>query len=225
MARAPPPKARSHEGAELILGPLFAQEVSGAAPVARQASIPMIAFSSDEKVAGSGVYLLSFLAGRDVPRIVSFALSRGKRNFAELVPQSPYGRIAEAAFGRAVSSGGGQIAVRATFPPTIPTPCSGPCARSPTRSSPAASMRCSYRLAARTFPRSRRCSPRDVIQRPRAAARHRAMGLSQYRQREGSGRRLVSGARPEGLEQIFTQRYAKTYGAAPPGSRASPMTR
>ena len=32
----------------------------------------MIAFSSDEKVAGNGVYLLSFLAGRDVPRIVSY---------------------------------------------------------------------------------------------------------------------------------------------------------
>jgi ABC-type branched-subunit amino acid transport system substrate-binding protein len=62
------------DGAELIIGPLFAGEVSGAAPVARQSNIPMIAFSSDQKVAGGGVYLLSFLAGRDVPRIVSFAL-------------------------------------------------------------------------------------------------------------------------------------------------------
>ena len=61
------------DGAELIIGPLFAGEVSGAAPIARQSNIPMIAFSSDQKVAGGGVYLLSFLAGRDVPRIVSFA--------------------------------------------------------------------------------------------------------------------------------------------------------
>src|SRR4029078_2097149 len=36
------------DGAELIIGPLFAQEVAGAAPVARQVGIPMIAFSSDE---------------------------------------------------------------------------------------------------------------------------------------------------------------------------------
>ncbi|MFZ2019766.1 MAG: ABC transporter substrate-binding protein, partial [Methyloceanibacter sp.] len=64
-------EAAVHEGAELILGPLFAQEVEAVAPVARQANIPVIAFSSDEKVAGGGVYLLSFLAGRDVPRIVS----------------------------------------------------------------------------------------------------------------------------------------------------------
>jgi len=103
------------DGAELIIGPLFAQEVRAASGVARRAGVPMIAFSSDEKVAGSGVYLLSFLAGRDVPRIVSFALSRGKRNFAVLVPQTAYGRIAEAAFAKAVASGGGNAPVRASF--------------------------------------------------------------------------------------------------------------
>jgi ABC-type branched-subunit amino acid transport system substrate-binding protein len=103
------------EGAELIIGPLFAQEVRAASQVARGAGIPMIAFSSDEKVAGSGVYLLSFLAGRDVPRIVSFAMSRGKRNFAVLVPQTAYGRLAEEAFAKAVASGGGDAPVRASF--------------------------------------------------------------------------------------------------------------
>lgn len=103
------------DGAELIIGPLFAQEVRGAAQVASRAGVPMIAFSSDEKVAGNGVYLLSFLAGRDVPRIVSFAMSKGKRNFAVLVPQTAYGRIAEAAFAKAVAKGGGSAPVRASF--------------------------------------------------------------------------------------------------------------
>jgi len=105
------------DGAELIIGPLFAQEVTAAAPVATQRNVPMIAFSSDEKVAGNGVYLLSFLAGRDVPRIVSYALAHGKHNFALLIPQSPYGRLAEAAFARSMGRGGGQSVVRATFPP------------------------------------------------------------------------------------------------------------
>ena len=96
------------DGAELIIGPLFAGEVSAVAPVAAQRNIPVIAFSSDEKVAGGGVYLLSFLAGRDVPRITSYATSRGKRNFALLIPQSAYGRLAEAAFARSVGRGGGR---------------------------------------------------------------------------------------------------------------------
>jgi ABC-type branched-subunit amino acid transport system substrate-binding protein len=114
------------DGAELIIGPLFAQEVSGAAPVARQANVPMIAFSSDEKVAGNGVYLLSFLAGRDVPRIVSYALAHGKHNFALLIPQSPYGRLAEAAFAKSVGHGGGQAVVRVTFPPNDANAMLGP---------------------------------------------------------------------------------------------------
>jgi branched-chain amino acid transport system substrate-binding protein len=114
------------DGAELIIGPLFAQEVTAAAPVARQRGVSMIAFSSDEKVAGNGVYLLSFLAGRDVPRIVSFAMAQGKRNFAELIPQSAYARIAETAFARQVASAGGQASVRATFPPDDSSAMLGP---------------------------------------------------------------------------------------------------
>jgi branched-chain amino acid transport system substrate-binding protein len=105
------------EGVELILGPVFAQEVSAAAPVARRAGIPIIAFSSDEKVAGNGVYLLSFVAGREVPRVVSFATGRGKRNFAALIPQSSYGRLVEASFARAVTQSGGQLIMRAQYPP------------------------------------------------------------------------------------------------------------
>ena len=114
------------DGAELIIGPLFAQEVAAAAPIARQSNIPMIAFSSDEKVAGGGVYLLSFLAGRDVPRIVSYAASRGKHNFALLIPQSPYGRLAEEAFARSIGRSGGQAVVRATFPPNDANAMLGP---------------------------------------------------------------------------------------------------
>ena len=175
------------------------------APVARQANMPVIAFSSDEKVAGGGVYLLSFLAGRDVPRIVSFALSRGKHNFAELVPQSPYGRIAEAAFGRAVSAGRrtdrGQ---RARSRRTIRTPCSGPSARSPTRSKAASrSMRCSCPPAARSFPLSRRCSPRPMS----TGARVQLLGTGQWDYPNiGNEKALIGGwypgARPQGLEQL-----------------------
>jgi ABC-type branched-subunit amino acid transport system substrate-binding protein len=86
----------------------------------------MIAFSSDEKVAGGGVYLLSFLAGRDVPRIVSYAASRGKHNFALLIPQSPYGRLAEEAFARSMGRSGGQAVIRATFPPNDANAMLGP---------------------------------------------------------------------------------------------------
>ncbi len=109
-------EAAVQDGAELIIGPVFAQEVAAAAPVARQANIPMVAFSSDPKVAGSGVYLLSFLAGRDVPRIVSYSVAQGRRNFGALIPQSAYGQVVEAAFRRAVSQQGGNLVILEHYP-------------------------------------------------------------------------------------------------------------
>ena len=86
------------EGAELILGPLFAPNVREAASVARPANKQIIAFSTDTSVAARGVYLLSFLVESYVNRIVDFAASRGKKSFAALIPNSDYGRIAEAEF-------------------------------------------------------------------------------------------------------------------------------
>ncbi|PPD16268.1 MAG: ethanolamine utilization protein EutM [Methylobacterium sp.] len=84
------------QGAELVLGPLFAPNVQAAASVLRPAGKPMIAFSSDAGVAQRGVYLLSFLPQSDVQRVVSFAQSRGKKAFAALIPQTPYGNVVEA---------------------------------------------------------------------------------------------------------------------------------
>ena len=43
------------EGAEIIIGPLFAQAVSAVGVVARQRNIPVIAFSTDASVASRGV--------------------------------------------------------------------------------------------------------------------------------------------------------------------------
>ncbi len=104
------------EGAEIVLGPLFAASVRAATPVVQQSNIPMIAFSSDESVAGNGVYLLSFLAGHDVSSIVSYAVSQGKRRFSAYLPQDQYGKVAEIAFRNAVASHGGEVVALATYP-------------------------------------------------------------------------------------------------------------
>jgi len=86
------------EGAELIVGPLFSANVREVGAVARMAGKPVIGFSTDASVAGRGVYLLSFLVESYVDRIVDYAAARGKRSMAALIPDSDYGRLAEAAF-------------------------------------------------------------------------------------------------------------------------------
>ena len=97
------------EGAEIILGPLFAQSVSFVGQIARARNIPVIAFSTDANVASSGVYLLSFLPETDVDRIVQYAASTGKHSFAALIPDNPYGTVVEAAFKQAVTRRNAQI--------------------------------------------------------------------------------------------------------------------
>lgn len=97
------------EGAEIILGPLFAVSVPAAAQLTRQRGVSVIAFSTDSSVAGRGVYLLSFLPESDINRIVDYAAGTGKRSFAALVPDNAYGNVVEAAFKQAVGRRGGRV--------------------------------------------------------------------------------------------------------------------
>ena len=97
------------EGAEIILGPLFAVSVPATAQLARARGISVIAFSTDSSVAGRGVYLLSFLPESDVNRIVEYSASIGKRSFAALLPDNAYGNVVEVAFKQAVPRRGGRV--------------------------------------------------------------------------------------------------------------------
>src|SRR6202142_2245972 len=97
------------EGAEIILGPLFALSVPATAQSTRARGISVIAFSTDSSVAGRGVYLLSFLPESDVNRIIEYAASIGKRSFAALLPENAYGNVVEASFKQAVGKRGGRI--------------------------------------------------------------------------------------------------------------------
>jgi hypothetical protein len=98
------------EGAEILLGPLFAASVPPVAQVARTRGISVIAFSTDSSIAGRGVYLLSFLPESDVSRIVEYSTSIGKKSFAALLPDNAYGNVVEAAFKTSVSRRSGRIA-------------------------------------------------------------------------------------------------------------------
>jgi branched-chain amino acid transport system substrate-binding protein len=103
-------------GAEIILGPLFAQSVSIVGQIARTRNIPVIAFSTDANVASRGIYLLSFLPESDVARIVQYAASTGKRSYAALIPDNPYGTVVEAAFKQDVARRGGQVVALEHYP-------------------------------------------------------------------------------------------------------------
>jgi hypothetical protein len=98
------------EGAELIVGPLFAGSVQATGQVARQAGRPVIAFSTDVSAATRGVYLLSFLAQAEVDRIVEYAAAQGRRSIAALIPNTTYGGVVEAQFREAAARRGIRVA-------------------------------------------------------------------------------------------------------------------
>ena len=97
------------EGAQLILGPLLADDVRAVAPIARAAGVPVLSFSNDTGVAGNGAYLMGYVPAQSIERVVDYARSRGVTTFAGLVPNGLYGERASTAFLRAVEGAGGQV--------------------------------------------------------------------------------------------------------------------
>ncbi len=103
-------------GAQLILGPLFAKSATAMAPLARQSHVPVVSFSTDRQAAGGGVYLLSFQPAPEVSRVVAYSAQQGKRRFAALIPEDAFGKIVAAAFTEAVSRSGGTVVALETYP-------------------------------------------------------------------------------------------------------------
>lgn len=94
-------------GAQILIGPLFAANVSAVHAMANQANVPVIALSSDASKAEQGVYVMGFSPQTQVERIVAFAAAKGSRRFAALLPQDAYGTLVGTAFREAVAQNGG----------------------------------------------------------------------------------------------------------------------
>jgi len=110
------------QGAEIILGPVFAGNVQAASTVARTAGKPVIGFSTDATVAARNVYLLSFLPQAEVNRVVEESVAAGKRSFAALIPDTAYGNAVEAEFREVVARRGARVAAVERYPAGAPGP-------------------------------------------------------------------------------------------------------
>ncbi|TNC07248.1 penicillin-binding protein activator [Methylobacterium terricola] len=113
------------EGAELVIGPLFAATVQSAAATARPAGKPVIAFSTDASVAARGVYLLSFLPQPEVDRIIDQTTAAGRRSFVALIPDTTYGSVVEAQFREAAARRGARVVAIERYPAGNPGPAVG----------------------------------------------------------------------------------------------------
>ncbi|MBN8809558.1 MAG: penicillin-binding protein activator [Sphingomonas sp.] len=97
------------EGARLILGPLLAEDVRAVLPVAKRAGVPVISFSNDATLAGSGAYLMGYSPAQSIARVVDYANSKGITSYGGLVAGGVYGQRASTVFLRAVEDNGGKV--------------------------------------------------------------------------------------------------------------------
>jgi ABC-type branched-subunit amino acid transport system substrate-binding protein len=108
--------AISH-GVQLLLGPLFSAEAKGAQPVAAQANVNMITFSTDPSVVAPHVFMIGFLVQEQVRQIVAYARDQGLSRFAVLAPNSAYGQSVVEAVNQYVPQRGGKVAQIALYDP------------------------------------------------------------------------------------------------------------
>ena len=108
-------RAALADGAQLILGPLLAAEVDAVKPVAGEAKINVIAFSTATQLAGDNVFLMGFLPRQEIVRETAFARESGVSRFAVLAPNSEYGRLMTDALRETASQAGATVVKAETF--------------------------------------------------------------------------------------------------------------
>lgn len=86
------------DGAELILGPVFADAVAAVKREARRADINVVAFSTNWQLAEPGTYLMGFLPFGQVNRIISYAAKQGIESIGVLAPRTQYAEAALQAY-------------------------------------------------------------------------------------------------------------------------------
>lgn len=93
-------------GAQLIVGPLFSQNVEPVAAAARQYGVNVLTFSNNPDVAGDNVFVFGFQAEQQVKRVLDYALNRNLSHIALLGPNNAYGSAVKQSATRTMQASG-----------------------------------------------------------------------------------------------------------------------
>lgn len=103
------------DGVAFIIGPLFADATSSAAPFARAQNISVLSLSNTRTQASPGTYMFGFSPAEQADRVVSYAIASGKPRVAVLAPTGPLGDIVLTAARNAATRQGFQLAGEARY--------------------------------------------------------------------------------------------------------------
>lgn len=97
------------QGAELLIGPIFAADVEKVKSLLSRKDVNLICFSTDQNVAGRGAYILGFLPSQQIERILNYAQEKGLTKIVALTPEDSYGKVVDQTLKRLESQGNNQI--------------------------------------------------------------------------------------------------------------------
>ena len=110
------------EGADIIIGPLFSNNIQVARDEVLSENVPVIGFSARPEAGGGGSYLIGLAPEEEVARVVETAARRGARQYAYLGPDDSYGRRVEQALQTAATRNGGRVISSAFYTPSNDAP-------------------------------------------------------------------------------------------------------
>ena len=97
------------EGAQVILGPVFAQEANAAGVAVAPAGVNVLSFSNNTDIAGNNVFVLGPTFDNTAKRLAAFAVKQGKGKIMIVHDRNTAGEIGKAAIDRGVRTAGGSV--------------------------------------------------------------------------------------------------------------------
>ena len=104
----------ANDGAQIILGPLYAEAANAAGVAVARRNINVLAFSNNSAIAGGNVFILGSTFQNSADRLVRYANSRGKDRIMVVHAQSTSGEAGRNAIQRAISRSGATLAATAS---------------------------------------------------------------------------------------------------------------
>ena len=103
------------EGAQIILGPVFAQEANAAGLAVAASGVNVLAFSNNTDIAGNNVFVLGPTFDNTAARLAAFSVRQGKANIMIVHDKNTAGELGRAAIQRGVSIAGGTVVATGSY--------------------------------------------------------------------------------------------------------------
>jgi ABC-type branched-subunit amino acid transport system substrate-binding protein len=97
------------DGAQVILGPVFAQEANAAGVAVAASGVNVLSFSNNPDIAGNNVFVLGPTFANTAHRLAGYAVRQGKGKIMIVHDRNTAGELGRAAIDRGVRAAGGSV--------------------------------------------------------------------------------------------------------------------